>query len=292
MSGRDRLGELGQNSSFGNNVFGFFVNQKIADLLKSIDRIELNITDISRLHERALVGVSQDETNRLTAQIDRLSDETNEAMNDVRFNLKKLADDTNRTGGSEAQARKAQQSSVAMKLQSAVKRFGQIQKSAKDQYKRRMEREIRIARPDASDADVQRAVEDSRGGSVFAQQMLNSRVGAQRRVLEEVQGRHEELRKLEQSIEELATLFMDMQNLLQQQQEVINVIDTQVENTAAHIEDGGAEIKRAISIRKSSRKKLWYISAFILVLLAIIAVYLYMQRCSLLGFCDKNEKKP
>ncbi|KAI8899852.1 hypothetical protein BC833DRAFT_584176 [Globomyces pollinis-pini] len=122
--------------------------------------------------------------------------------------------------------------------------------------------------------------------------MLNSRVGAQRRVLEEVQGRHEELRKLEQSIEELATLFMDMQNLLQQQQEVINVIDTQVENTAAHIEDGGAEIKRAISIRKSSRKKLWYISAFILVLLAIIAVYLYMQRCSLLGFCDKNEKKP
>jgi syntaxin 1B/2/3 len=45
--------------------------------------------------------------------------------------------------------------------------------------------------------------------------MLNSRVGAQRRVLQEVQSRHEELRKMEQSIEELATLFMDLQVLLE-----------------------------------------------------------------------------
>jgi syntaxin 1B/2/3 len=45
--------------------------------------------------------------------------------------------------------------------------------------------------------------------------MLNSRIGAQRRVLQEVQGRHEELRKMESSIEELATLFMDLQVLLE-----------------------------------------------------------------------------
>lgn len=45
--------------------------------------------------------------------------------------------------------------------------------------------------------------------------MLNSRIGSQRRVLQEVQDRHEEMRKMEQSIEELATLFMDLQNLLE-----------------------------------------------------------------------------
>lgn len=45
--------------------------------------------------------------------------------------------------------------------------------------------------------------------------MLNSRIGSQRRVLQEVQGRHEELRRMESSIEELATLFMDLQVLLE-----------------------------------------------------------------------------
>jgi len=72
-----------------------------------------------------------------------------------------------------------------------------------------------IARPDASQADIERAVNDSRSGTAFAQEMLNSRIGAQRRVLQEVQGRHEELRKMESSIEELATLFMDLQVMLE-----------------------------------------------------------------------------
>jgi syntaxin 1B/2/3 len=45
--------------------------------------------------------------------------------------------------------------------------------------------------------------------------MLNSRIGSQRRVLQEVQSRHEELVKMEKSIEELATLFMDLQVLLE-----------------------------------------------------------------------------
>lgn len=58
-------------------------------------------------------------------------------------------------------------------------------------------------------------MEDSRPGSAFAQEMLNSRIGAQRRVLEEVRGRHDEMRKLEASIEELATLFLDLQVMME-----------------------------------------------------------------------------
>lgn len=160
----------------------------------------------------------------ITKKVDSLSDRTKDEMNDIRFALKQLADETNRKGGPEAQARKAQQSSVAQKFQDVVKKFGDVQKTAQHQYKKRIEREIRIgifemliwtARPDASERDIQEAVQDSRGGSAFASQMLNPRIGQQRRVLQEVQSRHQELLKLESSIEELASLFMDMQILLQ-----------------------------------------------------------------------------
>lgn len=119
-------------------------SRQMDSLLGSIDRIESNITSISRYHEKALVGVSQDETNRITRQLDQIQDETNDLMNTVRVTLKKLSDETKRTGGSEAQSRKAQQSSVAMKLQNSAQRYAQVQKLAKEQYKKRMEREIRI----------------------------------------------------------------------------------------------------------------------------------------------------
>lgn len=258
-------------------------SRQIDSLLVTIDRIESNISSVSRYHEKALIGVSQEETNRITKQLDQVQDETNDLMNNVRVTLKKLSDETKRLGGSEAQSRRAQQSSVAMKLQNSAQRYAQAQKYAKEQYKKRMEREIRIARPDASQSDIDRAVNDSRSGTAFAQEMLNSRIGAQRRVLQEVQGRHEELRKVEASIEELATLFMDLQVLLETQQNQIDVIETQVEYTAQHVEDGGLEIKRAISIRKSSRKKMWYIVVGVLVLILILVAICYLMRCQWFG---------
>jgi t-SNARE complex subunit (syntaxin) len=116
----------------------------MSSLISTIDRIEANVTTISRLHERALVGVSQEETNRITRQLDEVQEETNGQMDHVRVSLKRLSDETKRLGGSEAQSRKAQQSSAAMKLQNAAQRYAQVQKYAKEQYKKRMEREIRI----------------------------------------------------------------------------------------------------------------------------------------------------
>ena len=76
-----------------------------------------------------------------------------------------------------------------------------------------MEREIRIARPNATPEEIERAM-DSRTGPVFAQEILSSRVQDQRRVLQEVQGRHEELRRIETSIDELVNLFQEMQLLI------------------------------------------------------------------------------
>lgn len=103
-------------------------------------------------------------------------------------------------------------------LRCAIHKYRKLQrKNTRREYseRSRLVFSINRARPDASESDIQRAVEDSRSGSAFAQEMLNSRIGAQRRVLQEVQDRHEELRKMEASIEELATLFLDLQVLLE-----------------------------------------------------------------------------
>lgn len=95
----------------------------------------------------------------------------------------------------------------------AAETYQKIQSKYRKEYRKRMEREIRIARPNATPEEIERAM-DSRTGPVFAQEILSSRVQDQRRVLQEVQGRHEELRRIETSIDELVNLFQEMQLLI------------------------------------------------------------------------------
>jgi t-SNARE complex subunit (syntaxin) len=152
MAARDRLGELRSgNTQYRRNDYemssrtnGNGFTDQINQLFNGIDRIEGNLSQIQRLHERALVGVSQDEINRITRQLDSVQDETNDMMDRIRVELKSLSQETKRVQGSEQQSRKAQQASVASKLQQVAQRYAQIQKGAKEQYKRRMEREIKI----------------------------------------------------------------------------------------------------------------------------------------------------
>lgn len=155
MSGRNRLAELKsgrtefQNT---NNAYEMSPQQQkqegfratIQALSQDINHVEENISTIAELHNKTLTAVGQQEIDRITGRLDEYQEETTAFMNSIRRDLKALSEDTVRTGGAEAQSRKAQQSAIATKLQNAAQRYSQVQKQAKELYQKRMEREIRI----------------------------------------------------------------------------------------------------------------------------------------------------
>eukprot|EP00842_Homolaphlyctis_polyrhiza_P005983 jgi/Hompol1/6386/HPOL_000770-RA len=210
--------------------------------------------------------------------LDRIQNETNDAIEDARSRLKRIAAQTKNMRGPEVKARQGQQSTLAKRLMEAAQVYQNIQVSYKNKYRTRMAREIRIARPDATNAEIEQAL-DSQSGPVFAQQMLSSRVREQQSALQAVQGRHAELRKMEESIEELAELFQDMQVLLEAQQEMIDTIETHVENADEYVRSGGTQLKKAIVSRERSRRFWQRVSIAIVILLAIVALILYFYRC-------------
>lgn len=53
---------------------------------------------------------------------------------------------------------------------------------------------------------------------------------------------------------ELVQLFTDMSLLLDTQQEMVNTIEAQVENTAVYVEEGSKQVAQAIEYRKKSRR--------------------------------------
>lgn len=112
-------------------------------------------------------------------------------------------------------ANQQQQKALARKLMEVAKEYQSLQQSAKKGYKENLKRQYKIAKPYASDAEIEQVVESGQAGSVFQQELLSSRVNEQRRVLQDVQNRQQDLEKIEKSIVELFNLMQDMQMLLE-----------------------------------------------------------------------------
>ncbi|KAJ3188312.1 Plasma membrane t-SNARE, secretory vesicle fusion [Gaertneriomyces sp. JEL0708] len=264
----------------GSDMDRFF--GEVEQIQQGIARIQADVRTIDELHRRALQATSPDEQARITRQLDEQQDATNDLIQSLRSSLKIMAKSTKTAPTADRNIRQQQQSGLAQRLMDVAREYQDVQQRSKQRYRQNMERQIRIARPDATREEVEQAV-DSNGGSVFSQQLLSSRIGSQRAALAEVQNRHVEIQRIEQSINELFNLFQDMQAMLEQQQETIDAIETNVDTAHVNIEDGNKEMTQAITYRKSSRKKAWWICFCVLILLGVIAilVYIYVIKPSL-----------
>ena len=66
-------------------------------------------------------------------------------------------------------------------------------------------------KPDATPEEVKAVVNDDSGGQIFSQALLNSnRYGEAKSAYREVQERHEDIKKIEKTLTELAQLFNDV----------------------------------------------------------------------------------
>jgi syntaxin 1B/2/3 len=81
----------------------------------------------------------------------------------------------------------------------------------RDKAKRGIERQYQIVKPDATPEEIRQVVEGGQEVQVFAQALRQSnRVANARGVLNDVQNRHEDIKKIAQTIMELQRLFEDM----------------------------------------------------------------------------------
>jgi uncharacterized coiled-coil DUF342 family protein len=83
--------------------------------------------------------------------------------------------------------------------------------------------------------------------------MQTNRSGQARTVLNEVQSRHDDIKKIERTILELHQLFMDMQMMIEQQGEVLTQIEVHAETAAQDLEQGNKDVSRAIVSAKATR---------------------------------------
>jgi syntaxin 1B/2/3 len=245
---------LAQNgSSFGHGNPNAILNE-CRDIDRGIDTVEQNLEQLRMIQQRTLDDADSSGSSAANRQLDSLSADT--------MSLYRELTERVRTIKSSPEASSAKNNPhvtrIDRRLKAAITQYQQVESQFRKRTQDQMARQYRIVRPDASEQEIQAAVEDTTGGQVFSQAMMQSdRQGRARAALSAVQDRHQALQKIEQQMIELAQLFQDMDTLVVQQEAAVTQIEQKGEEVVENLDKGNQEIGVAVNTARKTRKKKW-----------------------------------
>jgi len=207
---------------------------------------------------------------RNAATLDELVEDTSALSATLKRRVKAL--EAQGGAGRDGQVKKQQAAFVKSKFVEAIQNYQSVEQQYRTKYKQRMERQFKIVKPDATPDEIRAVVNDEQGGQIFSQALMNSRYTESRAAYREVQERHEDIKRIERTLAELAQLFNDMSVLVEQQDETINVIETQAAGVEKDTEAGMQYTEKAVVSARAARKKRWICFFIILIVLIVIAV--------------------
>ncbi|KAJ2476360.1 hypothetical protein IWW56_004964 [Coemansia sp. RSA 2131] len=264
----------GGNTGYGDGQFF-----KLLDSAKAqMEVIEESIKQIAYWHEQALEATSEHKYHQIIFDRDNLVSETNAHISEVKQNLENLAQSVDDPAISKSQriAQATRQQSLAKKFSELLQRYHQMEYQYSKRNRDRLARQYRIARPDATDDEVAAAIDNDQAGQVFAQSVMSSsRQNDARRVLRDVEERQADIKKIDQTISQLAEMFVEISDMVNRQQETIDSIESAVEDTHGNVESAHKEVKQAIVYRIKARKKIWIALLLLIIIIIIIVVIIY-----------------
>jgi t-SNARE complex subunit (syntaxin) len=160
---------------------------------------------------------------------------------------------------------------LTKKFLDLMQEYQEVQTKYKNKFRERVERQYKIVKPDATQEEIDAALE-SGNTEVFANQILDTkRHEMAKDALAYIENKHKDILRLEQSIQELHQLFLDMAILVEAQGELIDQIEFNVSQSVAFTRDAVTQLQKANKEQKKSRKKMCCIIVILLVVLAILA---------------------
>jgi len=159
---------------------------------------------------------------------------------------------------------------LTRKFLQLMQEYQEVQTKYKSKYREKIERQYRIVKPNATDDEINEAV-DSGNVQPFQESILDKKKHqAARDALAYIEAKHRDILRIEQSIQELHQLFLDMAILVEAQGELIDQIESNVAQSVAYTKEGVDQLRKANKLQKKSRKKMYCI----IILICIIFIAL------------------
>ncbi|EMR08637.1 hypothetical protein PNEG_03113 [Pneumocystis murina B123] len=255
--------------------------KKIEDLRNMISTIKENVQQIEQLHQRLLNEITEEQITYLHQQLDDTKARTRHIQNLVRDDIKILEKKNKQSAQTaDLQVRLTQTSNIKKKFLESIQNYSKVENSFNQRYRQRLCRQIETVNPNMTQEEIHVALNDDQGMQIFSQALLRSnRHGEARIALQEVQERHQDIKKIEQTIMELAELFNEMNILIEQQDEPLQVISQQAETVYTNIEQGVQHQDKAIENIRAARRKRCYCFGLVVLILIAITIVIIIVKC-------------
>ncbi|XP_049824106.1 syntaxin-1A isoform X3 [Aethina tumida] len=245
--------------------------QEVEEIRDMIDKIQANVEEVKKKHSAILSAPQSDEKTK--QELEDLMAEIKKTANKVRGKLKGIEqnieqeEQTNKSSA-DLRIRKTQHSTLSRKFVEVMTEYNRTQTDYRERCKGRIQRQLEITGRTTTNEELEEMLEQG-NPAVFTQGIIMETQQA-KQTLADIEARHADIIKLENSIRELHDMFMDMAMLVENQGELIDRVEYHVASAADHVKSGQGELHQAQQYQSKARKK----KILIIICLVVAAIIL------------------
>ncbi|TGZ80462.1 t-SNARE [Ascodesmis nigricans] len=246
----------------------------------ALQTFESALTYLPQLHDEALAsteapsaGSGSGTGQRLDAAIADFSQQS-KGLKDM---LKAMERDvllTERDGEDlgEANAKRAHWKRCKEGLQTALGAFQNTERVYRQRLNDQLSRQYRIINPDATEDEIAGAVASGET-QIFSQAILTSnRSASASSVARAVRERQQDIVRIEKALQELLTLFQQLEEAIVLQDPVVENIEHRGDEAARDIERGVQHLETGVVSARGARKKKWICLGIVIAILLVIVI--------------------
>ncbi|KAI9848021.1 MAG: hypothetical protein M1830_007313, partial [Pleopsidium flavum] len=133
--------------------------------------------------------------------------------------------------------------------------YRQEERTYQQRYREQIARQYRIVNPEASEAEVEEARNADWGDEgVFQTALRSNRSGAASSVLGAVRARHNEVRRIESTLVDLAQMFQDLGQAVEAQEIPVARIEHDAEDTVENVDQGNKQLTIGVKHAERARR--------------------------------------
>ncbi|XP_069782974.1 syntaxin-1B isoform X1 [Narcine bancroftii] len=246
--------------------------EQVEEIRGCIEKLSEDVVRVKKQHSAILAAPNPDD--RTKQDLEDLTADIKKTANKVRSKLKTIERSIEQEEGqnrssADLRIRKTQHSTLSRKFVEVMTEYNVTQTRYRDRCKDRIQRQLEITGRTTTNEELEDMLESGKLAVFTDDITMDSKITKQ--ALNEIETRHTEIIKLENSIRELHDMFVDMAMLVESQGEMIDRIEYNVDHSVDYVERAVSDTKKAVKYQSKARRKKIMIIICCLVLGVVLA---------------------
>ncbi|KAL2151516.1 hypothetical protein VTH82DRAFT_6614 [Thermothelomyces myriococcoides] len=277
-AGTHEMSSLGPRNSpqaaqqgYGSSGTAKKVLDECSEIQNGIRDVENKLASLSTLQKRALDDTDMSSDSGTRRELDRLTQSIMDQYRRLTDRLRAVKSDP------ESKRYQNQVDKTERELRGAIQKFQELEAASRREMEAQMQRQARIAFPDATDAEIAQMVNSET--QIFQQAVLGSRGERANRVLGLHKERKQQMEQIERQLEELLDLMSRVQEMLVQDEVKIQAIETTTAEAATKLEESNVQLESAVASSRGARRKKFICLGIcvLIVVIIVVAVVAYIM---------------